>query len=71
MKIKQHLMERFNSDSKIFVMILCTRSGGVGVNLMGADTVTFYDTWRPKLMRDVTELVRLGMSTFIDLINLL
>ena len=32
-------MQRFNTDPKIFVFILSTRSGGVGMNLTGADTV--------------------------------
>jgi len=37
-------MERFNADKRIFCFILSTRSGGVGVNLTGADTVVFYDS---------------------------
>lgn len=45
---RQLLMERFNEDKRIFVFILSTRSGGVGVNLTGADTVIFYDSdWNP------------------------
>ena len=40
---RQALMERFNMDKRIFVFILSTRSGGLGVNLTGADTVVFYD----------------------------
>jgi E1A-binding protein p400 len=43
---RQKLMERFNTDPRIFLFILSTRSGGVGVNLTGADTVIFYDTVR-------------------------
>lgn len=47
---RQSLMERFNADSKIFCFILSTRSGGVGVNLTGADTVIFYDSdWNPTM----------------------
>lgn len=43
-------MERFNNDKRIFVFILSTRSGGVGVNLTGADTVIFYDSdWNPTM----------------------
>ena len=46
----QILMERFNQDSRIFVFILSTRSGGIGVNLTGADTVIFYDSdWNPTM----------------------
>lgn len=44
----QVLMQRFNTDPKLFVFILSTRSGGVGMNLTGADTVIFYDSdWNP------------------------
>ena len=43
-------MERFNMDKRIFVFILSTRSGGIGVNLTGADTVIFYDSdWNPTM----------------------
>ena len=46
----QSLMERFNADRRIFCFILSTRSGGVGVNLTGADTVVFYDSdWNPTM----------------------
>lgn len=41
---RQRLMDRFNNDPKIFCFILSTRSGGLGINLTGADTVVFYDT---------------------------
>jgi SNF2 family DNA or RNA helicase len=34
-------MQRFNTDTKLFAFILSTRSGGVGMNLVGADTVIF------------------------------
>ncbi|CAG0907943.1 unnamed protein product, partial [Cyprideis torosa] len=47
---RQALMERFNADKRIFVFILSTRSGGLGVNLTGADTVIFYDSdWNPTM----------------------
>ena len=37
-------------DKRIFVFILSTRSGGIGVNLTGADTVIFYDSdWNPTM----------------------
>ncbi|KAJ8043053.1 Helicase domino [Holothuria leucospilota] len=47
---RQILMERFNADKRIFCFILSTRSGGIGVNLTGADTVIFYDSdWNPTM----------------------
>ena len=43
-------MDRFNKDTRIFCFILSTRSGGLGVNLTGADTVIFYDSdWNPTM----------------------
>ncbi|VFQ59291.1 unnamed protein product [Cuscuta campestris] len=47
---RQTLMQRFNTNPKIFLFILSTRSGGVGINLVGADTVIFYDSdWNPAM----------------------
>jgi superfamily II DNA/RNA helicase len=47
---RQRLMDRFNNDSKVFCFILSTRSGGLGINLTGADTVVFYDSdWNPAM----------------------
>lgn len=40
---RQVLTERFNKDPRISAFILSTRSGGLGINLTGADTVLFYD----------------------------
>ncbi len=47
---RQQLTERFNADPKVFIFILSTRSGGVGINLTGADSVIFYDSdWNPAM----------------------
>jgi superfamily II DNA/RNA helicase len=47
---RQRLMDRFNNDPKLFCFILSTRSGGLGINLTGADTVIFYDSdWNPAM----------------------
>ncbi|CAM9579113.1 unnamed protein product, partial [Laminaria digitata] len=47
---RQRLMDRFNLDPKLFCFILSTRSGGLGINLTGADTVIFYDSdWNPAM----------------------
>ncbi|KAG8629959.1 hypothetical protein KVT40_001578 [Elsinoe batatas] len=47
---RQDMMERFNRDSRIDVFILSSRSGGVGMNLTGADSVIFYDLdWNPQM----------------------
>ncbi|OAX42813.1 hypothetical protein K503DRAFT_732939 [Rhizopogon vinicolor AM-OR11-026] len=41
---RQYITERFNADSRVFCFISSSRSGGVGINLTGADTVVFYDS---------------------------
>lgn len=47
---RQMLTDRFNNDNRILVFILSTRSGGLGINLTGADTVIFYDLdWNPAM----------------------
>ncbi|KAI8984238.1 SNF2 family N-terminal domain-containing protein [Mycotypha africana] len=47
---RQVLTEHFNNDKRILCFILSTRSGGLGINLTGADTVIFYDSdWNPSM----------------------
>ena len=42
------LLQDFNSDPELFVFILSTRAGGLGLNLQVADTVIIYDSdWNP------------------------
>ncbi|TCD66274.1 swr1 complex component [Steccherinum ochraceum] len=49
---RQYITERFNSDDRIFCFISSSRSGGVGINLTGADTVIFYDSdFNPQMDR--------------------
>ncbi|KAF9228453.1 hypothetical protein BS17DRAFT_339377 [Gyrodon lividus] len=49
---RQYITERFNADARIFCFISSSRSGGVGINLTGADTVIFYDSdFNPQMDR--------------------
>ena len=34
----------FNNDPNVFLFLISTRAGGVGLNLAGADTVILYDS---------------------------
>ena len=47
---RQAAIDRFSRpDSDRFVFLLCTRAGGVGINLTAADTVIIYDSdWNPQ-----------------------
>eukprot|EP00210_Caulerpa_lentillifera_P000034 g33.t1 len=69
---RQGLMQRFNQDSRIFVFILSTRSGGVGVNLTGADTVIFYDSdWNPAMDKQAQDRChRIGQTREVNIYRL-
>lgn len=40
---RQESINCFNNDPAIFVFLLSTRAGGLGLNLTGADTCIFFD----------------------------
>ncbi|XP_067933470.1 chromodomain-helicase-DNA-binding protein 8-like [Watersipora subatra] len=47
---RQEAIDRFSRpDSDRFVFLLCTRAGGLGINLTAADTCVIYDSdWNPQ-----------------------
>lgn len=46
---RQEQMADFNSNPEVFIFLLSTRAGGLGINLIGADTVIIYDSdWNPQ-----------------------
>ncbi|VDM66264.1 unnamed protein product [Strongylus vulgaris] len=70
---RQAMMERFNADAKIFCFILSTRSGGIGVNLTGADTVIFYDSdWNPTMDAQAQDRChRIGQTRNVTIFRLI
>ncbi|KAJ7539803.1 hypothetical protein O6H91_11G109200 [Diphasiastrum complanatum] len=69
---RQILMQRFNTNPKIFLFILSTRSGGVGINLVGADTVIFYDSdWNPAMDQQAQDRChRIGQTREVNIYRL-
>jgi len=56
-KERVDIVERFNSDESIRVLILTTAVGGLGLTLTGADTVIFAEhDWNP--MKDLQAIDR-------------
>lgn len=51
-------MDEFNKeDSEVFIFILSTRAGGVGINLWSADTVIIFDPdFNPHQVRLIVHL---------------
>ena len=58
------LVEQFNTDSSLFVFLLSTRTGGVGLNLQAADTAIMYDSdWNPQIdLQAQARIHRLGQT---------
>lgn len=69
---RQILCDRFNADTRILVFILSSRSGGLGLNLTGADTVIFYDQdWNPAMDKQCQDRChRIGQTRDVHIYRL-
>ncbi|KFP80230.1 Lymphoid-specific helicase, partial [Acanthisitta chloris] len=46
---REENMHQFNTDREVFLFLVSTRAGGLGINLTAADTVIIYDSdWNPQ-----------------------
>ena len=72
-EIRQQIVDRFNADNKIFCFISSTRSGGIGLNLTGADSVVFYDTdWNPAMDKQAQDRChRIGQTRTVNIYRLI
>ena len=63
----------FQSSSDIFVFLLSTRAGGLGINLTAADTVIFYDSdWNPTIDSQAMDRAhRLGQTKQVTVYRLI
>lgn len=70
---RQPMIERFNTNSDIFMFLLTTRVGGLGVNLTGANRVLIYDPdWNPSTDVQARERAwRIGQKKDVTVYRLL
>ncbi|XHG00379.1 Putative DNA helicase ino80 [Aspergillus wentii] len=63
----------FQSRPEIFVFLLSTRAGGLGINLTAADTVIFYDSdWNPTIDSQAMDRAhRLGQTRQVTVYRLI
>ena len=56
---RRDMVADFQTRSDIFIFLLSTRAGGLGINLTAADTVIFYDSdWNPTVDQQVGNAFR-------------
>ena len=70
----QAAIDRFcKPDSDRFVFLLCTKAGGLGINLTAADTVIIYDSdWNPQNdLQAQARCHRIGQQKMVKVYRLL
>lgn len=70
---RQGLVTQFNTDASIFVFLLTTRVGGLGINLTGANRVLIFDPdWNPSTDIQARERAwRIGQTKNVTIYRLL
>ncbi|XP_074643398.1 chromatin-remodeling ATPase INO80-like [Tubulanus polymorphus] len=69
---RRDMVADFQARSDIFVFLLSTRAGGLGINLTAADTVIFYDSdWNPTVDQQAMDRAhRLGQTKQVTVYRL-
>ena len=69
---RMRLIDEFNSDENVFVFLLTTKVGGLGVNLTGADRVLLFDPdWNPSTDAQARERAwRIGQTKEVTVYRL-
>jgi len=70
---RRDMVADFQSDPTIFIFLLSTRAGGLGINLTAADTVIFYDSdWNPTIDSQAMDRAhRLGQTRQVTVYRLI
>jgi DNA helicase INO80 len=51
---RRDMVHDFQMNEDIFIFLLSTRAGGIGINLTAADTVIFFESdWNPTVDQQV------------------
>ncbi|VDO99134.1 unnamed protein product [Soboliphyme baturini] len=72
--LRQAAIDRFSKpDSDRFIFLLCTRAGGLGINLTAADTVIIFDSdWNPQNdLQAQARCHRIGQEKFVKVYRLI
>jgi len=66
------MVQEFQSNPNVFVFILSTRAGGLGITLTAADTVIFYDNdWNPTMDSQAADRAhRIGQNKTVHVYRL-
>ena len=70
--MRQAAIDRYSKpDSDRFVFLLCTKAGGLGINLTAADTVIIYDSdWNPQNDLQVTHIFHYITRNIVNIKNI-
>ena len=70
---RQDIVDKFNGDPTIDVLLLSTHVGGLGLNLTGADTVIFVEhDWNPMKDRQAMDRAhRIGQKRVVNVYRLI
>ena len=69
---RKFMVQEFQTNPNIFVFILSTRAGGLGITLTAADTVIFYDNdWNPTMDSQAADRAhRIGQNKTVHVYRL-
>lgn len=70
---RRDVVHEFQTNPSIFIFLLSTRAGGLGINLTSADTVIFYDSdWNPTIDSQAMDRAhRLGQTKQVTVYRLI
>jgi TATA-binding protein-associated factor len=70
---RHNLVQKFNDDPSIDLLLMTTRVGGLGLNLTGADTVIFVEhDWNPMAdLQAMDRAHRLGQKKVVNVYRLI